>query len=615
MLALLLVCGSAQARPGVEPVFLKRGMEALPLGRYLDVLEDKTGALTFEQVQSPGLSERYVASPTDTPNFGFTRSAYWYRLSLRNPAGADAELSQWVLELRYPVLDHVDFYVTRQGKTQHILAGDQNHNPPELIKVNTLALPLYIPPGEDVVVQARVESPGSHQFPLHVWSRDDFQQHSERDNFTNGMYFGLMMVMILYNLIIFVTVRDKAYLFYILYMTAAGFCMMVLTGYARLYFNDAFDSAPYWINSLSPIALCVVYLSSVSFVRAFLKTHQHLPRFNYWSAISLWLALGVLLSNLVLSLHVRVPLGYLMMGAQVLIGLGVGLYLLIRGVREARLYLLGWSAPLFAILFLTLRSFGFISSDLSQWSALQIGMGLEATILSLALADRINTERRERERLGRLKNFFAPQVADAILTSGEALLAPKRREVTVLFTDLRGFTSLAAQSEPEEVIQVLREYHEAIVGATDEFHGNLEHFAGDGVMIFFNAPVELSDHVAQATHMALALRKQFEALREQWTRRGHDLGVGIGLACGYATVGAVGARGQMAYSCIGSVTNLAARLCAQATHGQILVPRQFVGRIDGWVEYESLGEREIKGMLKPVSVCSIVRSKEPPART
>lgn len=584
-------------------MLLKRGMEALPLGRYVDIFEDPSGTLSFEQVQAVG--EQYAASPTDTPNFGFTRSAYWYRLSLSNPTDADPALSQWVLEMRYPVLDHVDFYVTRQGKTQHIVAGDQNHNPAGLLQGNTIALPMTIAPGETLVVQARAESPGSHQFPLHIWNRDDFQQQAERANFTNGMYFGLMLVMILYNFIIFITVRDTAYLYYILYLTSAGYCMMILTGFARLYFNDLFDSAPHWINALAPVALCCVYIFSVLFVRAFLKTRQHLPRFHTWSTISLWVALVALLSNLVLSLYIRVPLGYLMMGTQVLIGLGVGLYLLIKGVREARLYLLGWSAPLFAILFLTLRSFGVISSDLSQWSALQIGMAIEATILSLALADRINAERRERERMERLKQFFAPQVADAIISGGESLLAAKRREVTVVFTDLRGFTALAAESEPEEVILVLREYHEVIVDATEMFHGNLEHFAGDGVMIFFNAPVDLPDHIGQATRMALALREQFAKLREQWRSRGHDLGVGIGLACGYATVGAVGARGQMAYSCIGSVTNLAARLCSQATHGQILTSQQFVGRVDRLVDSEYLGEREMKGMPKPVSVCNL----------
>lgn len=605
LLALWGASVPVHAQPATTAVQLKPGMEGLPLGRSLDILQDPGGTLTFEQVQAPERSRAFVTSTTDTPNFGFTRSAYWYRLSLSNPADADAAQSRWVLEMRYPVMDHLDYYITQQGVTRHIHAGDQNPNAAGLLQVNTIALPLEIAPGERVDIMARAQSPGSHQFPLHVWAQDDFRRHVESDNFTNGMYFGLMAVMILYNFIIFITVRDRAYLYYILYLTAAGYCMLILTGYARLFFNNAFSWAPLWINALAPVALCCVYIFSVLLLRAFLKTQQHLPRFHRWAGVSLWLALLVLCSNALFSLYVDVPVGYLMMGAQVLIGLGVGVYLMLKGVREARLYLLGWSAPLFAILFLTLRSFGMVYSDLSQWSALQIGMALEATILSLALASRINGERRERERMERLKQFFAPQVADAIITGGDKLLAAKRREVTVLFTDLRGFTKLAAESEPEDVIQVLREYHEAVVDATEVHHGNLEHFAGDGVMIFFNAPVELPDHPVAATRLALALRERFETLQERWKQRGLDLGVGMGLASGFATVGAVGARGQLAYSCIGSVTNLAARLCAQAKHGQILTSQQFVGRIEKLVHSEYLGEHELKGMPKPVSVCNL----------
>jgi class 3 adenylate cyclase len=214
------------------------------------------------------------------------------------------------------------------------------------------------------------------------------------------------------------------------------------------------------------------------------------------------------------------------------------------------------------------------------------------------------------ERMGRLKGFFSPQIAELIVSGGgEDLLRPHRREVTVVFLDLRGFTGFTEMAEPEEVMSVLSEYH-AIVGRLVIAHdGTIEHFAGDGMMIFFNDPVPLDNAAASAARMCVALHADFAPLRERWRKRGYALDLGMGFAQGYATLGAIGFAGRQDYAAIGSVTNLATRLCAEAKGGEMLTNRKTLARIESEFDAEALGTRALKGFSQPVEVFRILSAK------
>src|SRR5881628_1763679 len=179
------------------------------------------------------------------------------------------------------------------------------------------------------------------------------------------------------------------------------------------------------------------------------------------------------------------------------------------------------------------------------------------------------------DQLGRLKRFFSPHLADLIIRGGaDDPLKTHRREVTVVFLDLRGFTAFAETAEPEEVMGVLREYHEAVGPEIFRFEGTLERFTGDGLMVFFNDPVPCADPAARAVRMADRMRHNVGKLIEIWQRRGHTLGFGVGIAMGYATLGRIGFEGRLDYAAIGTVTNLSARLCSEAQSGQILVSQR-----------------------------------------
>lgn len=223
---------------------------------------------------------------------------------------------------------------------------------------------------------------------------------------------------------------------------------------------------------------------------------------------------------------------------------------------------------------------------------------------------RVQEQLQQLEKLSRLKRFFSPQLADAILSGGTAdPLATHRREVVVVFLDLRGFTAFAEVSEPEEVMGVLREYHAEMGRLIHAHEGTLERFTGDGMMIFFNDPVEVANPTERAVRMATSMREGVSELSEVWRKRGHDLALGIGIAKGYATIGAIGFEGRMDYGAIGTVTNLAARLCGEAKGGQILTNRKTLSDVEHLVDAEPVGELLLKGLTRPISAYSVTALK------
>lgn len=221
------------------------------------------------------------------------------------------------------------------------------------------------------------------------------------------------------------------------------------------------------------------------------------------------------------------------------------------------------------------------------------------------LEQRVQEQLSQLDRLARLKRFFSPQVAETIVNGGEDLLATHRREVVVVFLDMRGFTAFTDSSEPEEVMAVLAQYHRAMGPAILAHDGTLEHFAGDGIMVVFNDPIPLENPAANAIAMALAMQECFQPLGAAWKKRGYNLDLGIGVAQGYATLGAIGFEGRWEYSCIGSVANLAARLCSEAKGGQILTNQRTLSRIEDVVRAEALGEIAFKGLAHAVAVFNV----------
>jgi len=217
------------------------------------------------------------------------------------------------------------------------------------------------------------------------------------------------------------------------------------------------------------------------------------------------------------------------------------------------------------------------------------------------LETRVSDQVTQIGQMSKLTRFLSPKVSDLIM-AGDAddPLKTRRREITVVFVDLRGFTGFTETAEPEEVMGVLREYHAELGRAIMAYDGTIEHFAGDGVMILFNDPMPVADHELQAIRMALAMRDSVAVLVRGWKKRGHALGFGVGIAGGYATIGTIGFEGRLDYGAIGTVTNLAARLCGEAKHDQILISPRIHSKVEEQVDAEPVGELTLKGFQRPV---------------
>jgi len=213
------------------------------------------------------------------------------------------------------------------------------------------------------------------------------------------------------------------------------------------------------------------------------------------------------------------------------------------------------------------------------------------------------------ERLARLKSFFSPQLAEAIAAGkGEDLLKTHRREITVEFFDLRGFTHFTETAEPEEVMDLLRSYHNALGKLVLEHEGTLERFAGDAVMVFFNDPLPIDKPAEHAVRTALAMHEAFVPIGKHWEKRGYDLALGVGIAQGYATLGAIGFEGRWDYAAIGNVTNLAARLCGEAKAGQVLLDRKTMAALEGVFEFDPVGPLALKGLSQPVPAFALKKT-------
>ena len=222
------------------------------------------------------------------------------------------------------------------------------------------------------------------------------------------------------------------------------------------------------------------------------------------------------------------------------------------------------------------------------------------------LEARVAAQLAELERTGRLRRFLAPQLADLIVAQGdESILESHRREIVVVFCDLRGFTPFAERAEPEEVMALLKEYHAALGPIVASFEGTLDHYSGDGVMVFFNDPLPTPEPAKRAIEMALAMREAAQGLLRTWRRHGHDLGFGVGISQGYAALGQIGFAERMDYTAIGTVTNLAARLCAEAKDGQILISARVATAVEDSARPEEIGDLSLKGLSQAVAVFNV----------
>ncbi len=389
----LLISGPASS----SVVQLDAQLPQLPLDTHVELLRDPTGQWGWQDIRGPQASQ-FAPNPDKTINYGFTTDTYWYRVSLQNSTSADRPIQDWVLELGYPPLDEVDIYLTQGERTVRMRAGDQRKPNSALLAHRNIAMPLQMTAGEQVTIHLRVNTSGSHQVPLALWTGKAFFKKTERENLGFGVFYGVLLVMSLYNLCIFLFVRDPAYLYYICVLVSFALMQLNLNGFAHLYFSDWPIGSPRGINLGVPLTVSVTLITSLLFTRSFLNTPVHLPRINlaFYFLIAMEAIAGI--SSFFLPYSTIVPIAAGLGAVTSIAGLMAGVVALLAKVRIARFYVLAWSLFLAGIVVKVCELFGLLPTSFLTAYSWQIGVLFMVTLLSLALADRITIERKEKIR-------------------------------------------------------------------------------------------------------------------------------------------------------------------------------------------------------------------------
>ncbi|SEL03083.1 Signal transduction histidine kinase [Atopomonas hussainii] len=371
-------------------------LQSEPLGQHVEVLEDVRGEWTITDVASPQLLRSFRPLSQPVLNAGYSNSVFWLRLVLDYQPVTEQRDARWLLELAYPPLDSVKLYVTQEGQWREIASGDSLPFAARPIKAHTYLFPLPLAAGQSEVVYLRLQSEGSLQAPLTLWSPISYLEEQPGRIYALGMIYGVLLVMLVYNLFIFISVRDWSYLFYILYIGSFGLYQLSVNGAAIEYF---WPDNPWWANAATPFLVGMAGVFGSQFARSFLHTSEHSPWLDrLLLALMLWAA-GCMVLALTSSYSVAMPLATLMALVFSVLVFTAGLVALWRGMRVARYFLFAWTAFLLGGVINTLMVMGYLPNMFLTMYASQIGSAIEVALLSLALADRINALKEERARI------------------------------------------------------------------------------------------------------------------------------------------------------------------------------------------------------------------------
>jgi len=654
---------SASAATSVVQV--GRQAECIDLSGATSLLEDPEGKLTLDDVRSPDYIIRFQPG---SPMIGYTRSAYWIRMALHNPTSNDVQWwldtgDRLLQEIALFAPETSGVY-----RRQSASSADAFEKRPLRTPTFVFPIVLPARETVEVYLRVRMTGNSQIGIHPRLWNPEAFQIKQQHNRLSWSYYLGMSTALGILNLLLFFAIRERVNLIYVISILAhAGSVDCNATGFGLL-FADLWPNSPTF-NQIAPLgSVYFAFLASSWFVAIYVNLPKIAPtayRIGRWCFLACGLLLCVAFLRLFPQFEVTTSLAQACQRAilisMALIGFGV-FWVLVEaaraGNRASCIVLIAWSPTITLGVIVSWTSVFPIYIDW-PFPPVMVGSGYEIVMMSLALVDRIIQERKEKaqaqtalvqglrqsereleikveqrtsevkaqaaqldewnhklehrvreqvnqiDRLGRLRRFFSPQLAEAIVAEGEEALKTHRREVSVVFLDLRGFTAFTDRAEPEEVIEMLHAFHGKMGRIVMEHSGTLERFSGDSIMIFFNDPVPIANHAEKAVHMALAMQEAFSQLSAEWRQRGYELGLGCGIALGYATLGEIGFEGRWDYAAIGGVTNLAARLCAEARGGQVLVDQKVMGKVESLVHASPVGPLALKGIAQPVPAFSL----------
>jgi len=604
--AVLVLCAASTAHGAFY--YLREGQLARLAPEISYRIEDPAKPSTFERVSRE--AEGWI-SQKDKP-FAGTKApvSLWMRFDV------PADIKATKLLMNVPLFEHEQFFIVRDGVlVDRQAAGTSMRWSDRAVHMSMTTstaggfVPVDVPAGAKVTVYGHMSTENrvatADFLGARLWDAERAFDGERRDRLLQGVFYGVMLFLVVYNLGLFLVVREPSFLYYVIMELGFAATWGTLMGLTWEYFSP---NHPEWEFRYVWIGGTIGGFGGWQFIRHYLDMRRSFPRMDRLLAIVAWsnvaalplIFLPIPEETLQAALFAAVPFAAVAVFAAIVLAVRNGHTSVLNLLAAMLCIALGSSIFIFA-------ANGWI--PMSDWTihAGQIGSALAGIILSIGLGYRLQGER---TRLARLKRFLSPKVSELIAAGQlDDPLATRRREVTIVFVDLRGFTAFSETAAPEDVLGVLREYHGEIGRLVGKYDGTIEHFAGDGVMIIFNDPAPLPDPALSAVAFAVELRDSVARLAESWRRLGHSLACGLGIAQGFATIGTIGFPGRQDYGVIGAVNNLAARLCGQAAAGQVLVSQRVYGRVEDKVVADSVGELNLKGIHAPVPAFSIIAMK------
>jgi class 3 adenylate cyclase len=606
VLLLLTLCAgpttqaAAQDSPGSGP---SAGMAAdatraqTALIPWASIVKDEAGNKTAEEVTKEALAGHSKRLDSEVFSTNFSATTYWFVVPLENKQTSSLKRllvvdPSWLDEIQATLTDAQGAVQTfAGGKTYRFAQRSEPH------RLTNVALTL--PPGQSTLV-VRIQTRGPFFVNMKLMTPGYFTEFAAEEALYFGLLYGGLLSLLLFNLVLYLSGREKTYLAYCGLLIAFLLMHSTYNGHLFRWLLPESPKVGIWPNSIFIYLYC---FAGLVFALMFLDLKAKLPVAYLWTRRLLYtLGLSFVASAVLGGYRAHVIVSILWVVLYAVIALALALLSLQRQNTAANFYLYGSAGGLVGSSITALTVMGIVPYSSWAFRAVDFGMLLDAIMLSLALSARVVQAR----RLERLRRFFSPAVADQLLAAtSEELYRPHRREIVVLFLDLRGYTAFTQTHAADDVMRILGEFHAAMGELIGAYEATLERFAGDGMMIFLNDPVEIPDPAVKAGKMALDMQARFQELNKIWQQRNYSLSMGIGIAQGVATIGAIGFEGRRDYAAIGNVTNLAARLCSEADPGQILACSVVAGHVEAAVPVQRLGALILKGFSDPVECYEI----------
>lgn len=574
--------------------------------------EDTSDSMSIEEITKPENQDKFQTNLSDTLSFGFKSHPFWFKFTAKN----QTEIAiPWILEIGYPMLDRIELFVPKEegGYEVHI-EGDEKPFYERTIFYRNFLFELQEKPNSQKDYYIRITTTSSLSFPILAWTPKNLTEKINTEQTLLGMSYGIIFIMIFYNIFILLSTKDKSYLYYILFVIFYGSFLTTLNGVA---FEYLWPNQVWWANHCLPFFICGASFFGLMFGRNFLNLKVSSPKYSKWM-FGLMVIAGIAgVVSLTFKYSIGIKLATALAGITVFTLLIAGVLGIFNKYKPARYYLIAWFALILGIAAYSLKAFGLIPTNFFTHWGVQIGAVMEMFLLSLALADKINALKAEKEKAQKELNIaygrFVPHeflnfldkksILDVNL--GDQVL----KNMTVLFCDIRSFTTLSESMTPEENFNFINAYLGRVVPVFRKNHGIVDKFIGDGIMGLF--PREPDDAVKAGIEFLKILN---EYNRERALRGESPIRVGIGIHCGLLMLGTIGHQEFMQGSVISDAVNLASRIeeLTKKVGATILISENVLNEIKNIQDYEMryIGNVKVKGKTKYTKVYEIFNGDE-----